>query len=58
MNGRALTAKEVAKVYGCTLGHVYNMALRDKWHRIRMHGRVYYNPDDVDKTLGRDATCE
>lgn len=51
---RALTAREAAKIHHCTVAHVYNMATRDKWRKIRLHGRIYYHPKDVDKTLGHD----
>lgn len=59
MNGtathaQAITAREASRIYRCTLGHIYNMALRDKWRRVRHGGRIYYHPEDVDKTLGRD----
>lgn len=55
---KAITATEASRLYQCTRGHIYNMALRDKWRRVRLHGRIYYHPTDVDNTLGRDATCQ
>lgn len=51
---RLLTVAEIARVYSKTPGHVHLLAHRKKWRRIKYGGRVYYNLDDVDKTLGRD----
>lgn len=50
---RLLSAEEVAAVYGRSLAAIHVMAHRKKWRRIKHGGRVYYNLDDVDKTLGR-----
>lgn len=51
---RLLSASEVAANYGIKPGHVWVLAHRHNWRRIKHDGRVYYDLADVDKVLGRD----
>jgi hypothetical protein len=51
---RLLAASEVAKAYGIKPGHVWVLAHRHGWRRIKHGGFVYYDLADVDKVLGKD----
>jgi hypothetical protein len=48
-----ITAEDVARNYRRTVDHIYVIARRRQWRRIRWQGRVHYYLDDVDRTLGR-----
>jgi hypothetical protein len=51
---RILSAAEVAANYGVKQSHVWVLAHRHGWRRIKHGGRVYYDLADVDKVLGKD----
>jgi hypothetical protein len=51
---RLATPQEAAQDYDTTIGYVYKLARRDQWRRIRHEGRVYYDLNDIDRTLGKD----
>jgi hypothetical protein len=49
-----ITPADAARDYRRQLGHIYVLASRHGWHRIRWQGRVYYDLNEVDAVLGRD----
>lgn len=51
---RILSAAEIVEVYGVKLGHVWVLAHRHGWRRIKHGGRVYYDVADVDRVLGKN----
>lgn len=49
-------AADVARIHRVSLGYVYKLANRDHWRRYTLDGHVRYHRDDVDKSLGKDAS--
>lgn len=47
-----LTAQQVAKQYGTTVGNVYKLACVHGWRRRRKNGRIHYDVMEVGRTLG------
>jgi hypothetical protein len=50
-----LTVADVVRIYHVKSGHVYVLAHRHHWRRIRVAGVVAYDSDSVDRALGRAA---
>lgn len=48
-----MSVQDVARLYKTTTAYVYKLASAHKWRRIRHNGSVYYNSEDVDKSLGK-----
>lgn len=49
-----MTAKDVARVYGVSVGYVYKLACLKRWRRYVLDGKTRYHRDDVDEVLGKD----
>lgn len=49
----SVTAKEIAKQYGVTIGYVYKVACLHRWRRTRKGRLVYYDVLEVGRTLGQ-----
>ena len=51
-----ITAADVVACYDVTIGYVYKLASVKGWRRYTLDGKVRYHLDDVDATLGEDAS--
>lgn len=50
-----LTPAEIARLFGRSIGSIYVLASRERWHRRRIAGRLHYDAIDVLTTLDRFA---
>lgn len=55
---RPATVAEVAKIYQRRRSYVYRLASMHQWRRIRLHGLVYYDLNEVDVTLGNGELAQ
>lgn len=53
-----LSPQDAARIYRKTVNHIYRMANYYGWRRITYRGRVYYDAQEVDDTLGEDSPTE
>ena len=49
------TAEEIAAMHGVTRNHVYMLAARHKWPRVKGNGPTRYDAEEVEKTFGVSA---
>jgi hypothetical protein len=50
-----VTAEDAARIYQVPIAHIYKLAHRHQWRRVRYAGRVHYHAEDVDAILGQDG---
>ncbi len=53
MTAIPITPADAARIYNRSISTIYRLAHYYEWNRVRYKGRIYYDQNQLDRTLGK-----